>query len=107
MILFASTDTPLFTGLLRDGAIRLARTREVSERPIEGTSAAVMVQPLIDFSGRMIGNLVAAKRFSYHGAELRRTRTELIAAALIGGIIAFVVFSVLARMIAARSEKSV
>jgi hypothetical protein len=107
LILFASTDTPLFAGLLRDGAIHLARTREVSDRPIAGASAAIVVQPLIDFSGRMIGNLVAAKRFSYHGAELRRTRTELIAAALIGAILAFVVFSVLARLIAARGETSV
>jgi len=106
LILFASTDTPLFAGLLRDGAIRLARTREVSDRAIAGASAAVVVQPLIDFSGRMIGNLVAAKRFPYHGAQLRRARTELIAAALIGGILAFVVFSVLARLITARREPS-
>jgi hypothetical protein len=106
LILFASTDTPLFTGLLRDGAVRLARTREIQERAIDGVSSAVVVQPLIDFSGRMIGNLVAAKRFAYHGAELRRTRTEAIAAALIGGILAFVAFSLMARLIASRGESA-
>ncbi|ABD88052.1 cache domain-containing protein [Rhodopseudomonas palustris] len=101
--LFASTDSPLFAALLRDGAIRLVRSREVAERQIQGQSGAVLVQPLIDFSGRMIGNVVAAKSFAYHGAELRRTQTELIAAALIGAILAFVVFSILARMIAIRA----
>jgi hypothetical protein len=98
--LFASTDSQLFAALLRDGAIRLARSREVVGRNFQGESGAVLVQPLIDFSGRMIGNVVAAKTSAYQGAELRRTRTELIAAALIGAILAFVAFSILARMIA-------
>lgn len=104
LIALASTDTPLFHGLLRDGAIRLARTREVSERRIQGASGAILVQPLIDFSGRMIGNIAAVKTFPYHGAALQRTRTELVAAALIGVIIAFVTFAVMARIIAGRGE---
>jgi hypothetical protein len=104
LIALASTDTPLFNDLLRDGAIRLARTREVSARQIQGASGAVLVQPLIDFSGRMIGNIAAVKTFPAQGAALQRTRTELIAAALIGAIIAFVAFAVMARMSAKRSE---
>lgn len=101
LIALASTDTPLFNGLLRDGAIRLARSREIGERRIQGASGAILVQPLVDFSGRMIGNIAAVKTFPYHGAALQRTRVELIAAALIGVILAFVTFSIMARMIAA------
>jgi hypothetical protein len=104
LIALASTDTPLFTGLLRDGAIRLARSREVVPHRIRDEAGAILVQPLIDFSGRMIGNIAAVKTFPSHGAALQRSRTELIAAALIGAILAFVAFTVLARMIAARSE---
>ncbi|ABE40026.1 conserved hypothetical protein [Rhodopseudomonas palustris BisB5] len=104
LMALASTDTQLFNGLLRDGAIRLTRTRDVSAHQLQGGSAAVLVQPLIDFSGRMIGNIAAVKTFPAHGAALQRTRTELIAAAMIGAILAFVAFSVLARMIAMRGQ---
>jgi len=104
LIALASTDMPLFTGLLRDGAIRLARTREVAPHRIHDETGAILVQPLIDFSGRMIGNIVAAKSFPSHGAALQRSRIELIAAALIGAILAFVAFAVMARMITGRSE---
>lgn len=104
LIALASTDTPLFTGLLRDGAIRLARTREISPYRIGGETGAILVQPLIDFSGRMIGNIAAVKSFASHGAALQRTRIELIAAALIGIVLAFVAFSVLARMLKPRDE---
>jgi hypothetical protein len=102
LIALASTDMPLFSGLLREGAIQLARTREVASYRIRDDSGAILVQPLIDFSGRMIGNVAAVKVFPTHGAALQRTRTELIAAALIGAILAFVVFAVMARMIAMR-----
>jgi hypothetical protein len=104
LIALASTDTPLFTGLLRDGAIRLARSREAVPHRIRDETGAILVQPLIDFSGRMIGNIVAVKSFPSHGAALQRSRVELIAAALIGAILAFVAFAVMARMLTGRGE---
>ena len=101
LILLASTDVPVFDALLRDGAAPQTCSREVTEHSFHGVSHGVLAQPLIDFSGRMIGTIVAVKSFAYQNQQKHRTRTELIAAALVASILAFVTFSILARLILA------
>lgn len=107
LILAGSTDAKLFDSLLRDDAIELKRDPHLSSRQIGGLDNAVLTQPLIDFSGRMIGVVAAVKSFSQHNIERRQTRVDMFAAALIAGIIAFAVFSVLASLALKRERASV
>lgn len=102
--LATSTNSPLFASLLRERAISLSRDSSLSARQIEGVDSAILVQPLIDFSGRMIGVVAAVKGFSRHNIERRQTEVDMLADAFIVGIFAFAVFSALARLLSARDE---
>lgn len=100
----ASTDQPRFTDLVRSGAIRIARETDVRSLPLDGVDGALLVQPLVDFSGRLVGDLVAVQSFPEQAARARRMRTDLTVAAIVGGILAFVLFSVLAFGVARNPE---
>lgn len=97
LILSASTDHALFARLLQDKAVPVARETRITQAQVHGVSHGVVIQPLIDFSGRVVGNLVAVKDFSVQQAQIRQTRTDLTIAALCGGMLAFVLFAVLCR----------
>ena len=98
LVLAKSTDSALFGALLRDDTIALQRDVTLSHRQTRGVDSAILVQPLIDFSGRMIGVVAAVKGFSQHNIERQQTEVNLLAALAIAGIIAFAVFSILARL---------
>lgn len=100
----ASTDQSRFTELLRSGAVRIARETEVRSIPLDGVGGALLVQPLVDFSSRLVGDLVLVASFPEQATQARRMRTDLVTAATVGGILAFVLFSVLAFGVARRPE---
>lgn len=95
LIVAASTDEAKFVAMAREGRLPLIREPVVRDAVIDGVVTTVLVQPLADFSGRLVGELVATRAFPEQQAETRRLRTELTVAAVVGGIIAFVVFAVL------------
>ncbi|MFY8152566.1 MAG: chemotaxis protein, partial [Hyphomicrobiales bacterium] len=96
LTVMAATDEALFTGLMRAEPLRAVRDVSIGTRRLDGRTYAVMAQPLVDFSGRLIGLTVIAREEM--GSDGRRLTTELWVMALVGGIVAFVAFLVLARL---------
>lgn len=99
LALAVSTDDELFTRLLKGGTVPPTRDLQIGQQRIDGRAFNTAVQPLVDFSGRLVGMTIALKDDPRTGA---RTRTELWVAALCGGIIAYVVFAVLLQAALAR-----
>ena len=96
LTVMAATDEALFTGLMRAEPLRAVRDVTIGTRRLGGRSYAVMAQPLVDFSGRLIGLTVIAREEAR--SDGRRLTTELWVMALVGGIVAFVAFLVLASL---------
>jgi hypothetical protein len=105
-VLHASTSALRFADLLRAGLITGSRGRDVIDLPKAGPGAMAAIEPLTDFSGRMIGHVVLVEAFPDHVARSRRTSTDLWAVALIGGCLAFAVFSALGAARAGRSREA-
>lgn len=105
LIVSAATDEAKFVEMAREGRITLTRDVVVRETLVDGVATTMLVQPLVDFSGRLIGDLVATKTFPAHRAEARRIRTELSVTAVVGGILAFVLVSIVARACGRRREE--
>lgn len=95
LTVMASTNEALFTGFLRAFPTKPLRDVEIGTRRFDGRSYGVMAQPLVDFSGRLIGMTIMLKEEPH--SDWRRLTTELWVMALCGGIVAFVAFLVLAR----------
>lgn len=93
--IMATTNEALFARFLRAVPTRPVRDVEISTRRLDGQNYGVMAQPLVDFSGRLIGMAIILKEEP--GSDWRRLMTELWVIALCGGILAFVSFLVLAR----------
>lgn len=100
LALAQSTDDDLFKTFLQNNRVPPTRDLQIGEQRINGRSFSIVTQPLVDFSGRLVGMTIALKEDSH--AEARRARTELWVAALCGGIIAFVVFAVMLQSAFAR-----
>ncbi len=100
LALAQSTDDELFKTFFQKVRVTPTRDLQISEQRIDGRPFNVVTQPLVDFSGRLVGMTVALKEDPR--AVSRRTRTELWAAALCGGILAYVVFAVLLQSALAR-----
>lgn len=91
----ASTDDQLFLNLLRSRGAQPQRDIEFGRRQIGERSYAFMSQPLVDFSGKLVGTVLMLKEETR--SDWRRLSTELWVIALCGGILAFVGFLVLSR----------
>ncbi|POR50337.1 cache domain-containing protein [Bosea psychrotolerans] len=93
LTIMASTDDPIFLALLRSQTIKPLRDVEIGQKQIGERSYAFMSQPLVDFSGKLVGTVLMLKEDSQ--SDWRRLGTELWVIALCGGILAFVGFLVL------------
>lgn len=91
-----STDDRRFAELLRAGTIRVTREPEIRSLTVDGVDGAILLQPLVDFSGRLVGDLVAVASFPERAMATRRLTTDLTVAAIVGGILAYALFCVLA-----------
>lgn len=96
LTIMASTSEALFAGFLRAFPTKPLRDVDIGTRRFEGRAYGVMKQPLVDFSGRLIGMTIMIKEEPH--SDRRRLMTELWVVALCGGILAFVGFLVLARL---------
>lgn len=94
--IMASTDYQLFLSLLRARAAQPQRDVEFGRRQIGERGYTFMSQPLVDFSGKLVGTVLMLKEDA--GSDWRRLSTELWIIALCGGILAFVGFLVLSRL---------
>lgn len=94
--IMTSTDDQLFLNLLRARGTRPQRDVEFGRRQIGQRSYTFMSQPLVDFSGKLVGTVLMLKEDT--GSDWRRLGTELWVIALCGGILAFVGFLVLSRL---------
>lgn len=99
LALAVSTDDELFAGLLKTSRVPPTRDLQISQARVDGRAYNMAIEPLVDFSGRLVGMTIALKDDMRGGA---RTRTELWVVALCGAIIAYVVFAVLFQNVMAR-----
>jgi len=89
-----STDSRLFASVASAAGFRLGRDSVQFEATIGPDRWGVVIEPLLDFSGRMIGGMVGAKDFSSLHATYRRDAQIFGFVALAGAIIAFSVVMV-------------
>lgn len=104
LALAVSTDDALLTAFLKSGLLKATRGVEIREAVVEGRNHAFITQPLIDFSGKLVGIAVAIREVSV--ADSRRIGTELLVTALVGLILAHIAFAVLTRMALAKADPS-
>ena len=84
-----STNAALFTALTAAPGFRMAREAIYLEISLEGTRHALVVEPLLDFSGRMIGAVVGAVNVDAAARAFNREMLVLLFAGIAGIIIAF------------------
>ncbi|WP_272840327.1 MULTISPECIES: cache domain-containing protein [Rhodoplanes] len=101
LVLALSTDDDRFAALLKSTRMRALRDVQVETRDIEGRPFSVVSQPLVDFSGRLVGMTIAIEEIPN---DRGRLRTELVVAAVCGGILAWIVFAVLLRAVLGRGR---
>lgn len=87
LALHGSTDDTLFKRLFADASISLAKDTVQTDREIDGEFYGVTVQPLLDYSGRMIGGVVTAKDFSAAQRAFRRHALILLFVGFCGLVI--------------------
>jgi hypothetical protein len=102
LALAMSTDDSLFASLLSGGRVRPTRDVDVAEQRIDGRAYDMVTQPLVDFSGRLIGMTIALKDNPH--LDARRIGKELWVMALCGAILSFVAFAVLFRAATSRGR---
>ena len=64
LVLSDSTDSRLFGQLIASSSLRLAREPLQVEATVDGEDYGISIDPLQDYSGRMIGGVVGARSFS-------------------------------------------
>lgn len=84
-----STDSRLFTSIANTAGFRLGRDAIQFEAVVGADRWGVVIEPLLDFSGRMIGGMVGAKDFTALYATYRRDAMIFGFVALTGAIVAF------------------
>jgi hypothetical protein len=89
LILRESTDEGLLARLLDTGLVSLSREPKQLGIELGGESYAVTVQPMLDFSGRMIGGLIGAKNVSGEQRQFQRQVYALVFVALCGLIVTY------------------
>ncbi len=102
LIVNESTDNALFARLLEVASPRLAREDSFTEAVVDDQSWGIVVTPLLDYSGRMIGGFVAAQNFTSLHAGYRHQVWELLFVAFAALVICFSVIAVAMKSFVAR-----
>ncbi|MCE1235750.1 MAG: chemotaxis protein [Hyphomicrobiales bacterium] len=104
LLVTSTTNLSRFSAAIRGGRAPIARETEIA--PLDdGGDGTLLRLPLVDFSGRLVGNLALIASFPEQASQEQRLRTDLTVAAVVGGIVAFVVFSVIAFGVLRRREE--
>jgi HAMP domain-containing protein len=91
---YASTDSLIFASLIASPDFRLARDRVQFEAEASSERYAVVAEPLLDFSGRMIGAVVGARPAGAAVRAFDRTVLILAFSALAGVVVAYSVLKI-------------
>jgi hypothetical protein len=102
LYLYDSTDNRLFGRLFTSTAVTLAKDAVQLDSELDGEIHGMIVEPLLDYSGRMIGGIVAAKNFTAPTRAFRRNAGVLLFVALCGLMIGYGVIVVSVRAFVAR-----
>ena len=102
LVVNESTDNTLFARLLETASPRLAREDSFAEAEIDGVTWGIVVTPLLDYSGRMIGGFVAAQNFTTLQAGYRRQAWILLFVAFAALVVCFSVIAVSMKSFVAR-----
>lgn len=94
VVMMATTDERRFATLLREQGLDMAGETRFGEYRADQRHYTVMTQPLVDFSGRMIGSIAILKDFAELKSGIKQTRTELWVVALCAGMMAFALLRV-------------
>ena len=89
LLLNDSTDAKLFARLLDTGTLSLGREPKQVGVQLDGVNYAVTMQPMLDFSGRMIGGLLGAKNVSAEQRQFERQVLVLVFAAIVSLIVIY------------------
>jgi hypothetical protein len=89
LLLNDSTDAKLFARLLDTGTLSLGREPKQVGVQLDGVNYAVSMQPMLDFSGRMIGGLLGAKNVSAEQRQFERQVLMLVFAAIVSLIVIY------------------
>lgn len=84
-----ATNAALFSALTAASGFRLSREPLHLEVSLEGVRYALVVEPLLDFSGRMIGSVVGALHIDAASRAFNREVLVLLFAGVAGIIVAF------------------
>jgi len=98
----AATDTALFQTLYDRREIGLSREPVQGLAVIDGKRFGTFAQPLLDYSGRMIGTILIARDFSDLDSGFRRAVATATIVTLVGMIAAFSVVMVAVRAMVIR-----
>jgi methyl-accepting chemotaxis protein len=97
LVIGDSTDNALFARLLTAAGPRLAREDAFTETTIDGSTWGLVITPLLDFSGRMIGGFIGAQDFSALHAGYQRQVWRLLFISLGGLVLCYSVLVVAMR----------
>lgn len=97
-----STDNTLFARLLEAASPRLAREDTFGEAVLDDATWGIVVTPLLDYSGRMIGGFVAAANFTTLHASYWRQAWKLLFVAFAAVVVCFSVIAVAMKSFVAR-----
>lgn len=89
LVVESSTDTPLFESLYRSGTIGLQREPVQGSARIDGKRYGTFAQPLLDYSGRMIGTIFIARDVSGIDGSFQRALITAATTGLIGLLIGY------------------
>lgn len=98
----AATDTALFQTLYDRREIGLSREPVQGMAVVEGKRFGTFAQPLLDYSGRMIGTILIARDFSDLDSGFRRAVATATIVTLVGMIAAFSIVMVAVRAMVIR-----
>ncbi|MDO6962678.1 cache domain-containing protein [Rhizobium alvei] len=90
----ASTNRALFNQLNLEGLISLSRAAKSQVHAFNGAMLGMLGQPLLDFSGKMIGTLIVVKDVSALEASFKATLITVAAVALSGLVLCYGIFMV-------------
>ncbi|QLF69603.1 hypothetical protein FE840_008635 [Peteryoungia desertarenae] len=102
LVIESATNTSLFEALYRSGAIGLQREPVQAFHAVDGTRYGTFAQPLLDYSGRMIGTIVIARDVSDLDGAFRRALITALTSGLIGLLIGYGLIMVAIRAIVLR-----
>ncbi|MGV8936350.1 MAG: cache domain-containing protein [Allorhizobium sp.] len=97
-----STNSALFEALNDKGQIKLAREPVQGSAEIGTEDFGLFGQPLLDYSGRMIGTVIIAQNFSGLDSSLQRSVLTACAVTLTGLIAAFAIVMITLRTLVIR-----